>query len=161
MLNAQLLMVFISKKTNNPNPYPTEMRFGLFFFGEGVLIGLFKKADFPRCFLISEQRISYFSLHIPSQQEVYSHSLRNVPKLPEGLSHGLKTCHRHVFLTAFRVPASYQKTDCPAGQPVFWCERGDSNPHGVTTRTSNVLVYHSNTLANLPEYYNLDSGICQ
>ena len=97
MLNAQLLMVFISKKTNNPNPSPTEMRFGLFFFGEGVLIGLFKKADFPRCFLISEQRISYFSLHIPSQQEVYSHSLRNVPKLPEGLSHGLKTCHRHVF----------------------------------------------------------------
>lgn len=42
-----------------------------------------------------------------------------------------------------------------------WCERGDSNPHGVATRTSNVLVYHSNTLANLPEYYNLDSGICQ
>ena len=30
----------------------------------------------------------------------------------------------------------------------FWCERWDSNPHGVTTRTSNVLVYHSNTLAN-------------
>ena len=42
-----------------------------------------------------------------------------------------------------------------------WCERGDSNPHGVTTRTSNVLVYHSNTLANLPEYYNLDGGFCQ
>lgn len=31
----------------------------------------------------------------------------------------------------------------------LWCERGDSNPHGVTTRTSNVLVYHSNTLANV------------
>ena len=31
---------------------------------------------------------------------------------------------------------------------LFWCERWDSNPHGVTTRTSNVLVYHSNTLAN-------------
>lgn len=30
---------------------------------------------------------------------------------------------------------------------LIWCERGDSNPHGVTTRTSNVLVYHSNTLA--------------
>ena len=29
-----------------------------------------------------------------------------------------------------------------------WCERGDSNPHGITTRTSNVLVYHSNTLAS-------------
>ena len=34
--------------------------------------------------------------------------------------------------------------------PLFfiWCERWDSNPHGITTRTSNVLVYHSNTLAN-------------
>ena len=30
----------------------------------------------------------------------------------------------------------------------FWCERWDSNPHGETTRTSNVLVYHSNTLAS-------------
>ena len=30
----------------------------------------------------------------------------------------------------------------------LWCERWDSNPHGETTRTSNVLVYHSNTLAN-------------
>ena len=42
-----------------------------------------------------------------------------------------------------------------------WCERGDSNPHGVTTRTSNVLVYHSNTLANVLGYYNLSFGICQ
>ncbi len=32
---------------------------------------------------------------------------------------------------------------------MLWCERWDSNPHGVTTRTSNVLVYHSNTLASL------------
>ena len=32
--------------------------------------------------------------------------------------------------------------------PLFWCERWDSNPHGETTRTSNVLVYHSNTLAS-------------
>ena len=30
-----------------------------------------------------------------------------------------------------------------------WCERWDSNPHGITTRTSNVLVYHSNTLASI------------
>ena len=27
----------------------------------------------------------------------------------EGLSHGLKTCHRHVFLTAFRVPPHIPK----------------------------------------------------
>ena len=35
-----------------------------------------------------------------------------------------------------------------SGAVISWCERWDSNPHGVTTRTSNVLVYHSNTLAN-------------
>ena len=31
------------KYKNNPNPSPTEIRFGLFFFGASVLIGLFKK----------------------------------------------------------------------------------------------------------------------
>ena len=40
-----------------------------------------------------------------------------------------------------------KKKGHPQGQP-FWCERWDSNPHGETTRTSNVLVYHSNTLAS-------------
>ena len=44
---------------------------------------------------------------------------------------------------------------------IFWCERWDSNPHGITTRTSNVLVYHSNTLANMLEYYNRTGFICQ
>ena len=46
-------------------------------------------------------------------------------------------------------------------QPIFWCERWDSNPHGITTRTSNVLVYHSNTLANMLDYYSLPAPICQ
>ena len=45
--------------------------------------------------------------------------------------------------------------------PLFWCERWDSNPHGVTTRTSNVLVYHSNTLASVLGYYTLPHVICQ
>ena len=45
--------------------------------------------------------------------------------------------------------------------PCFWCERWDSNPHGETTRTSNVLVYHSNTLASAPQYYNRAEMICQ
>ena len=44
---------------------------------------------------------------------------------------------------------------------LFLCERGDSNPHGVTTRTSNVLVYHSNTLAKMLKYYTPDGRICQ
>ena len=45
-------------------------------------------------------------------------------------------------------------TDCILIGVLTWCERWDSNPHGVTTRTSNVLVYHSNTLANFM-YYNV------
>ena len=64
-----------------------------------------------------------------------------------GLSHGLKTVHRTVFGAPFRVPSPIPKKRRPGGAALFWCERGDSNPHGVTTRTSNVLVYHSNTLA--------------
>ena len=40
--------------------------------------------------------------------------------------------------------------DTRMGIWIFWCERWDSNPHGETTRTSNVLVYHSNTLALHP-----------
>ena len=43
----------------------------------------------------------------------------------------------------------------------IWCERGDSNPHGIPTRTSHVLVYHSNTLANMLKHYNLRRLICQ
>ena len=31
----------------------------------------------------------------------------------EGLSHGLKTCHRHVFLTAFRVPSEHKNMGRP------------------------------------------------
>ena len=41
-----------------------------------------------------------------------------------------------------------KKSGSPMGIRIFWCERWDSNPHGETTRTSNVLVYHSNTLAS-------------
>ena len=39
---------------------------------------------------------------------------------------------------------------------LLWCERWDSNPHGVTTRTSNVLVYHSNTLASAIVLYDFN-----
>ena len=68
-----------------------------------------------------------------------------------GLSHGGKTVHRTVFRSAFRVPPHIPKRrECRRHSLLFWCERWDSNPHGETTRTSNVLVYHSNTLANSP-----------
>ena len=48
----------------------------------------------------------------------------------------------------FRVPFRTKKERVPLVPSLFWCERWDSNPHGETTRTSNVLVYHSNTLAS-------------
>ena len=72
-----------------------------------------------------------------------------------GLSHGLKPCHWHGFFTTFRVPLGTKKEDA-LRRPLFWCERWDSNPHGVTTRTSNVLVYHSNTLASAIVLYDFN-----
>ena len=54
-----------------------------------------------------------------------------------------------------------KNNECPESEHSLWCERGDSNPHGVTTRTSNVLVYHSNTLAKMLKYYTPDGRICQ
>ena len=34
-----------------------------------------------------------------------------------GLSHGLKICHRHIFLTAFRAPPGIKKSGDPYGYP--------------------------------------------
>ena len=49
----------------------------------------------------------------------------------------------------FESLLSHQINEGGIKPPSFiWCERWDSNPHGETTRTSNVLVYHSNTLAS-------------
>ena len=53
----------------------------------------------------------------------------------------------------------YQKEHHPKGWCSFWCERWDSNPHGETTRTSNVLVYHSNTLASAIVLYVLKQNL--
>ena len=50
-------------------------------------------------------------------------------------------------ILTIRVPSKLKEPDTQMGIWFFWCERWDSNPHGETTRTSNVLVYHSNTLA--------------
>ena len=40
-----------------------------------------------------------------------------------GFSHGLKTCHRHVFLTAFRIPTSIKAKIHPQG--VDFCFGGE------------------------------------
>ena len=52
-------------------------------------------------------------------------------------------------------------THCIKTGVQLWCERWDSNPHGETTRTSNVLVYHSNTLAKMLKYYSNGGMFCQ
>ena len=57
------------------------------------------------------------------------------------------SCPRQLGLN-YSSPIITKKKDTLMGILLFWCERWDSNPHGETTRTSNVLVYHSNTLAN-------------
>ena len=67
------------------------------------------------------------------------------------------TVHRTV--TTYYSSPVMQKTGHPDGIPGFWCERWDSNPHGVTTRTSNVLVYHSNTLASAYVLYRGTSNL--
>ena len=52
-------------------------------------------------------------------------------------------------------------THCIKTGVQLWCERWDSNPHGETTRTSNVLVYHSNTLAKMLKHYSNGGMVCQ
>ena len=63
-------------------------------FGAGVLIGLCRKVRCTNTFSTSD--IFRFHPH-PYRMRLKS----------EGLSHGLKTCHRHVFLTAFRAPPEH------------------------------------------------------
>lgn len=48
------------RNKNNPNPFSTKNRFGLFFSGTGALIGLFEKPCHTNAFWISEYQISYF-----------------------------------------------------------------------------------------------------
>ena len=60
-----------------------------------------------------------------------------------GISHGLKTCHRHVFLTAFRFP--YSKKDTHRKVCVFF---GD--PYGNRTHVTAVKGRCLNRLTNGP-----------
>ena len=60
-----------------------------------------------------------------------------------GISHGLKTCHRHVFFTAFRFP--YGKKDTTQKGGVFF---GD--PYGNRTHVTAVKGRCLNRLTNGP-----------
>ena len=64
--------------------------------------------------------------------ELCPHSYGMRPQI-KGLSHGLKTCHRHVFLTAFRVPSKYQKREGTKGTP-FLSLLFDFRPHPYRMR---------------------------
>ena len=68
--------------------------------GGSVLIGLIGKC--VRTSTFGESHIFRFHPH-PCWMRLES----------EGLSHSLKTCHRHVFLTAFRVPSLSQTKISP------------------------------------------------
>ena len=65
------------------------------------------------------------------------------------------------WIESFESHRALKNPNARKGIRIFWCERWDSNPHGITTRTSNVLVYHSNTLANVLKYYNPALWFCQ
>ena len=66
------------------------------------------------------------------RKRVAIHSWSTGPRLNcEGFSHGLKTCHRHVFLTAFQIrpPPRYKTNPHPCGWGfVLWRRRRDLNP---------------------------------
>ena len=85
--------------------------------------------------------------------EFYSHPFGKRLK-SEGLSHALQNSPPDCFVPSLRSGRPFEsypsikKEAARKGSLFFWCERWDSNPHGITTRTSNVLVYHSNTLAS-------------
>ena len=60
----------------------------------------------------------------------------------------------------FRVPPHIPKKRTPLGVLFFGARDGTRTHTAVATRTSNVIVYHSNTLAK-PDYYNQQIPICQ
>ena len=85
--------------------------------------------------------------------ETACRSLGTAIRFPGTLPRPKKVSPGHFFALLRRAglsspAARTRKSPEPLARGFFWCERWDSNPHGVTTRTSNVLVYHSNTLAN-------------
>ena len=77
----------------------------------------------------------------------------------EGLSHGLKMCHRHIFLTAFRVP-SLPKKRTPFGVLFFGARDGTrthtAKPHAPQTCLSTIP-----TLSQALKYYNHLRNFCQ
>ena len=91
----------------------------------------------------SHGKVSGSYIHIPST------SLRDASVIWGTLPRP-KNMPLACFLNGLSSPSipHTKKERVPLVPSLFWCERWDSNPHGETTRTSNVLVYHSNTLAN-------------
>ena len=67
--------------------------------------------------------LAHFRYHQKTPQPIMcirQHSFGMQPDA-HGFSHGLKTCHRHVFLTAFRIPLR-QKGHHPDGVVSFLAE---------------------------------------
>jgi len=64
-------------------------------------------------FLCSKNGCFYWSSVIIGFRESWEFDFcphpQGVRPVTKGFSHGLKTCHRHVFLTAFRIPSHHKK----------------------------------------------------
>ena len=68
-----------------------------------------------------------------------------------GFSHGLKTCPRHVFFTAFRIPSRLKKTPPHQGWCFLWRRRRDSNPCD-TFMPYEISSHASSTSLSTPPY---------
>ena len=86
----------------------------------------------------------------------------------KGLSHELNKCPPDTCLPALRAGRSFESQlehkniGYPARGSRFFGARDGTRTHtALTTRTSNVLVYHSNTLASAPQYYTAAGTFCQ
>ena len=58
----------------------------------------------------------------------------------EGFSRGLKTCHRHVFLTAFRIPTSINAKFHPQG--VDFCFGGELGIRYISAARKSMSCHH-------------------
>ncbi len=87
----------------------------------------------------------------------------------EGLSHALKNSPPDCFVPSLRSGRAFEshlsrktkKNTTRKGGVLFGARDGTRTHTALTTRTSNVLVYHSNTLASAPQYYTAAGTFCQ
>ena len=108
------------KYENNPNPSPTEIRFGSFCFGTSVFMGLWERRTMPTLFRDEPVPASSTSLRDASET---GGTLPRAKNSPPDCFYGIFRCRR-----PFESHPSNQKRAIPDGIPRFWYARRDSNP---------------------------------